>query len=186
MGVPAGLAQNVLALHGLIAGDEVLDGAGFDMADVGLAVGRGRAVEEGEFLAALAVLDGLFKDVVLLPEMDGLDFALDEIEIRGDFFKHATTPPKNTPRPEFGTRSSRYHPSWRKAPARGAQKRACAVTGGPGAAYWQERSACRSGAIPSAPFRRARTSPGSLGKGERGGSPLQGVSTNIITGSRHL
>ena len=147
-------------------------------------------VREGELLeelfAALAVLDGLCKDVVLLPEMNGLDLALDEIEVRGDFFKHATTPPKNTPRPEFGTRSSRYHPSWRKAPARGAQKRACAVTGGPGAAYWQERSACRSGAIPSAPFRRARTSPGSLGKGERGGSPLQGVSTNIITGCRHL
>ena len=53
-------------------------------------------------LAALAVFDGLCKDVVLLPEMDGLDLALDEIEIRGDFFKHATTPPKNTPRPGLG------------------------------------------------------------------------------------
>ena len=136
MGVPAGLAQDVPSLHGLVAGDEVLDGAGLDMADVGLAVGRGRAVEEGKFLAALAVLDGLCKDVVLLPEMDGLDLALDKIEIRGDFFKHATTPPKKYAPSLFGTRSSRYHPSWRKAPAHSAQKRACAVTGVPGAAYW--------------------------------------------------
>ena len=48
------------------------------------------------------------------------------------------------------------------------------------------RSACRSGAIPSTSFRRARTIPGSLGKGRCGGSPLQGVSTIIIAGRRRL
>ena len=136
VGVPTGLAQNVLALHGLIAGNEVFDGAGFDVADVGLAVGRGRAVEEGKFLAALAVFDGFFKDAVVLPERFDLGLALDEIEIRGNLFKHATTPPKNIPRPPHGTRFSRYHPIWRQAPAHGMRTHAFAITGEPGDAYW--------------------------------------------------
>ena len=150
-------------------------------ADVGLAVGRGRAVEEGEFLAALAVPDGLFKDVVLFPEMDSLDLAVDENRGSGETFSNMRPLlQKNTPRPEFGTRSSRYHPSWRKAPARGAQKTRLRCNGrtrrGP---TGQERSACRSGGDPLRTLPPgSHQPPARLERGNAEAVPLQGVSTN--------
>ena len=86
--IPAGLAQDVLALHALEARNQVLDGARFDVADVRAAVGRGRAVEKGETLRAVAVMEAFFHDAFALPEVQHFLFALDEVHVRGYFAVH--------------------------------------------------------------------------------------------------
>ena len=87
VGIPARFAQHVLPLHGVIPGDQILDGAGLHVADVGLAVGRGRAVEEREgVLRVIPGMEGLFHDVVFLPETDGFQLPCGEIHVGGDFF----------------------------------------------------------------------------------------------------
>ena len=86
--VPARLAQDVFALHRLIAREDLLHDARQDMSDMGLAVRRGRTVEEGELLSALVLFDGLFKDVVGLPEVDDLLLTSHKIEGRIYFFVH--------------------------------------------------------------------------------------------------
>ena len=88
VGVPAGLAQHVLALHALEARNQVLDGARLNVADVRAAVGRGRAVEEGKALRAVTVVEALFHDAFALPEVQHFLFALDEVHVRGYFAVH--------------------------------------------------------------------------------------------------
>ena len=68
VGVPAGFPGHHAAFHGAVSGDHVLDGAGLHMADVGLAVGRGRAVVEGVDRAFPATVDALLENLVLPPE----------------------------------------------------------------------------------------------------------------------
>ena len=94
VGVPARLAGDQLALHRVVAGQQVLDGAGLDVADVGLAVGGRRAVVEGPDLLALPVLHGLLEDVVVVPELDDFLFTRQEIQRRGDLFDHPCVPPR--------------------------------------------------------------------------------------------
>ena len=89
MGIPPRLAQHILALHGLEPGDQVLDSAGFDMADMRPAVRRGRPVKEREALLPLVMVEGLFDDAVLLPEFQHLFFAPHEIHIRRNLLIHA-------------------------------------------------------------------------------------------------
>ena len=86
--VPAGLAGDRLALHRLIARNQILDGARLDVADVRLAVGRGRAVVERKDVAALAQIDGFLKDLVLFPELEDFLFTAEKIQRRGNLFKH--------------------------------------------------------------------------------------------------
>ncbi len=86
--VPAGLAGDRLALHRLIARNQILDGARLDMADVRLAVGRGRAVVERKDVAALAQINGFLKDLILLPEFEHFLFTAEKIQRRGNLFKH--------------------------------------------------------------------------------------------------
>ena len=50
------------------------------MPDVRLAVGGRGAVEEGELLPSLVLFYRFFEDMVLLPELDDLLLAPDEIE----------------------------------------------------------------------------------------------------------
>ena len=100
VGIPPRLAQHLLALHGLVAGDQVLDGPGLDMADVGLSVGRGRAVVEGEGVPALALVDGLLKDVLPLPEGLHLLLPAGKVHVCRRFTNHVFLPsPKITPSP---------------------------------------------------------------------------------------
>ena len=107
VGVPAGLAQHIFALHGLIARDQILDGAGFDVADVGLAVGRRRAVKEGEGVLTLAQVDALFEDLFLFPELQNFLLAGEEVHRGGNFLKHAALL-QNKIRPHpFGTKALR-------------------------------------------------------------------------------
>ena len=105
VGVPAGLARDLEALHGLIARDQILDGARLHMADVGAAVGRGRAVEEREHRRALALGRGLFHDAVRAPELQDLLLALDEVQRRGYLVVHerhsSLRHKKEKLRPEF-------------------------------------------------------------------------------------
>lgn len=51
MAIPAETARHVVACHGLVASDDVLDGAGEDVTVVREAGGEGRAVVEDIFRA---------------------------------------------------------------------------------------------------------------------------------------
>ena len=77
--IPTRLSEDVFALHRLIAGDDVLHHAREDMPDMRLAVRRRGAVVEGELLPSLVFFDAVFKDAVLVPEIDDFLLAADEI-----------------------------------------------------------------------------------------------------------
>ena len=83
--IPARLPQNLLALHRGETRQHILDDARQHMADMRLAVRRRRAVVERERIAALALVDGLLRDVMLLPEFQDFLFPIHEIEVRVDF-----------------------------------------------------------------------------------------------------
>lgn len=66
--VPAEAPLHPVALHGLVAGDDVLDGAGNEVAEMGQACCKGRAVIEHVLLAILAPGNGLLENILFLPE----------------------------------------------------------------------------------------------------------------------
>ena len=88
VGIPARLTGNVVSLHAAVAGDHILDNAGQHVTDVGLAVGGGGTVVERIVTTALAVLQGLLENVILVPERKSLLFPVHEIQIRWDFLIH--------------------------------------------------------------------------------------------------
>ncbi len=88
VGVPSGLSGHLLTLHGVVAGDHVLDDTCLDVADVGLAVGSRRSIIEHVNRMTFILLDTLLKDPVVVPELDGVLFPLNEIQVRVDFFIH--------------------------------------------------------------------------------------------------
>ena len=81
VGIPPCLAGHILSLHGMIAGNHVLDHAGEHMSDVGLPVSGGRSVIERIRLTAFPLLHTLLKDTVFFPELFRPVFALDKIQI---------------------------------------------------------------------------------------------------------
>ena len=93
VGIPAGLAQHLHALHRAVAREQILEHARFDVADVRLAVGRGRAVVEREYIRAFALIDGFLEDVILFPEVQNFFFARQKVKIRRDLFKHVPVLP---------------------------------------------------------------------------------------------
>ena len=86
--VPARLAGDIVALHGLVARDHIFDDAREDMPDMRLAVCRRGAVIKGEGLAACAVLLALLKNVILLPKAPHILLAADKGEVGGYFLIH--------------------------------------------------------------------------------------------------
>ena len=66
--VPAEAPLHPVALHGLVAGDDVLDGAGNEVAEMGQACCKGRAVIEHVLLAILALGNGLLENILFFPE----------------------------------------------------------------------------------------------------------------------
>ena len=85
VGVPAEAALDLLAAHGLVAGDGVLDVPGEQVAVVGEAVGEGRTVVEDVLVGArvmpvarLALVDGGLERLLPLPL--GQDLGLDDGE----------------------------------------------------------------------------------------------------------
>ena len=89
VGIPAGLAQHALALHGLVARDQVLDNAGFDMADMGLAVCGRRSVKEGKAFASIPVMIGLADDVLLIPHLRDSLLPGNKIHVSRNFSVHS-------------------------------------------------------------------------------------------------
>ena len=88
MGIPAGHAQHILALHGVEARDQVLHGPGQDVADMRLAVGCGRPVIKGKALLALMLGEALLDDAFFLPESGHFLFAAQKIHVRRYFLIH--------------------------------------------------------------------------------------------------
>ena len=91
VGIPTGLTGHVIALHGAIAGNHVLDGAGLHMANVGLTVGRGRTVIKSVIGAIPAHLHALFKNVFLAPEFLHLLFPFHKVQICGYLVVHGVS-----------------------------------------------------------------------------------------------
>ena len=67
--VPSGLSGNHISLHSTVTRNHILDYAGQHMADVGLSVRRRRSVIKYVRLALCPILNALFKDLVLFPEL---------------------------------------------------------------------------------------------------------------------
>ena len=67
VGVPSGLAVHLIALHGLIAQDGVLDGTSHHMMYARVSVGRRRSLEEYVGRTALALRNTAVEEVFLLP-----------------------------------------------------------------------------------------------------------------------
>jgi hypothetical protein len=74
--VPAGLARDEVAAHGLVAREDVLEDARQDVVGAGTSVGGGRALVEEERLGALAAPNRLVEDVALAPPLEHALFEL--------------------------------------------------------------------------------------------------------------
>ena len=70
MAVPAEAPLDAVAAHGLVAGDDVLDVAGEQVAVVGESVGEGRPVVEDELVLGRTLLDGSFEGVLFVPALE--------------------------------------------------------------------------------------------------------------------
>ncbi|GEM_PF-2078468 len=81
--VPAGLAVDVVALHGLEPGEDVLEDAGLDVMGAGLAVGGRRTLEEVPRLAVPGGLQGLLEGVVAVPQVDDLVLHRRQVDLGG-------------------------------------------------------------------------------------------------------
>ena len=88
MSIPPCLARHLIALHGAVARDHVLDDPGQHVADMGLAVSGGRAIVKGIGLSLFAGFDAFFKDVVILPELLDALFPFHKIEVGRHLFVH--------------------------------------------------------------------------------------------------
>ena len=75
MGIPTGLAVHLVALHGLVAAEDVLDGSCHHMMDARHAVGAGRSLIEYIGRSALALADAATEHIFLVPLLQ--DFLVD-------------------------------------------------------------------------------------------------------------
>lgn len=81
MAVPPETTRDVVADHSLVAGDDVLDGAGEDVAVVGEAGGEGRAVVEDVFRHGFRPFELILKGLDVFPHLDDLLLLLWEGEV---------------------------------------------------------------------------------------------------------
>ena len=88
MGVPPCFARHHIALHSAVTRNHIFDAARLYMADMRLAIGRGRAVIKGVGGAVFSGIDTFFKDIMFFPELFNGLFARDEIQACGHFFVH--------------------------------------------------------------------------------------------------
>ena len=88
VGVPAGLALDVEALHRPVAAEEVLESPGQDVMGPGFAVGRGRSLVEDETLAALARVEARLEGAVLLPGLHDPHLEVREADLAGNLVEH--------------------------------------------------------------------------------------------------
>ena len=106
--VPAALARHTTAAHRLVARDQVLEHPRLHVVDAGVAVGRGRALEEGEDRILRPLLHGTAEDLLPLPELQHLPLPVEVRDARGDGIegRHGGTPFASR-RPPVGARHSR-------------------------------------------------------------------------------
>jgi hypothetical protein len=90
--VPAEAPLHMPALHGLVAGDYVLDSAGYEMAEVGEARCEGGAVVENVLFPPGPLRYGLFEYFVFLPERQYFFFQFGKIYLGINAPVHRTTP----------------------------------------------------------------------------------------------
>ena len=72
MSIPSRPAGSIVALHGLIAGDDILEHPGQYMMQARIPVSSGRAFVQGKPLAPLSLSNAPLKDIVLLPKVQYL------------------------------------------------------------------------------------------------------------------
>jgi len=93
--VPAEASLDFFALHGVVAGDDVLDGVWHEMPEVGQAGGKGGAVVEDVFRRMLCMRrgfplgNGLCEDVVVFPEFEDFLLHLGETDFGVYWFVHS-------------------------------------------------------------------------------------------------
>ena len=92
VGIPARLSGHHIALHGLVARDHILYNSRQHVADMRLAVCGRRAVIESESLRIFTRVDALLENVVLVPEIEHLLLAVDELKIRRYLVVHNSYP----------------------------------------------------------------------------------------------
>lgn len=96
--VPAGLTGHMVALHGLEAGEHVLEDAGLDVVRAGHAVGGRRTLVEDPLGLALGLRDRAGENLVLLPEREHLVLKRGQVDLGGDLavLRHRILPPADT------------------------------------------------------------------------------------------
>lgn len=82
--VPAGLAGDVVALHGPEAREDVLEDAGLDVVGAGHAVGGRRALVEDPLGTTLGLLQAAPEHLLVLPEAEDLVLERGQVDLRGD------------------------------------------------------------------------------------------------------
>ena len=86
VGIPSSLSQNLLALHGLITRQHILDYTCKNVSDMGLAVCCRGAVIKGKGVTAFSLINSLIGNVFFFPEIQNLMLSVNKIELRVDFF----------------------------------------------------------------------------------------------------
>src|SRR5690606_198126 len=69
MGIPACLTKNIIAFHGTVSGNDVLNHTSKHMADMGSAVSGRRAIIECKALFTFTFFNALFEYLFLIPEL---------------------------------------------------------------------------------------------------------------------
>ena len=90
--VPAGFAQNVIPLHRLVTGDNILHDARENMPYVRLSVCRGRSVVKGKGRFSFVFLHAFFEYVAFFPELDHLLLSFAKMHIGRYFIVHLIPP----------------------------------------------------------------------------------------------
>lgn len=125
--VPAGLAADVVALHGPEAGEDVLEDPGLDVVGAGHAVGGGRALVEDPLGASLGLFEALGEDLAVAPEIEHGVLQRGQVDLGGYLVvlrrcHGRTSSGGRFPLPSEGRgphRLPRYHPPWPRVCARG-------------------------------------------------------------------
>ena len=90
--IPSGLSRNILAFHGMVAGNGILDDTSQHMPDMRFTVCRRRSVIEHIHRRAFPLLYALLKNAVFLPELYGFLFPIHKVHVCVYFFIHTLAP----------------------------------------------------------------------------------------------
>ena len=93
VGIPAALAEHLVALHRLVAAHHVLEDAGQDVVNAGAAVGSGRPVVEHEARRALPLRAGAAEHIAFLPVLQDTGVQFGKADSAGNGTEHLQRPP---------------------------------------------------------------------------------------------